>query len=112
MYAIETSLLFDLISLMCAPSTFAIGAWGWALRAGSISDDNAYKVITDIAGNVYVTGNFNSPTVTFGGTTLINADPSGSTGDIFLAKFDPFGGVIWAKSFGGTALDRAKLYDN
>ncbi len=62
---------------------------------------------TDATGNAYVVVNFSRPSVTIGGFTLYNADPSGSTDDIMLAKYDAAGSVVWAKSIGGTGNDDA-----
>ena len=56
---------------------------------------------TDDAGNVYIAGVFSSPTLVIGSTILINADPSGTTDDIFLVKYDSLGSLKWAERFGG-----------
>ncbi|HTL82961.1 MAG TPA: T9SS type A sorting domain-containing protein [Bacteroidia bacterium] len=44
-----------------------------------------------------------------GSSTLINADGSGNTYDIFFVKYDPYGNVLWAQRFGGTGDDAAGL---
>ena len=72
----------------------------WAKSAGGNSDDWGQSICTDVSGNSYITGWFNSPTITFGATTLIN-DSTGYE-DIFIAKYDASGNVIWAKSAGGS----------
>ncbi len=69
----------------------------WAKSAGGSS--NCKAISTDINGNVFVTGQFNAITMNFGNDTLINSSPYNS--DIFLAKYDSSGSVIWAKSAGG-----------
>lgn len=77
----------------------------WAKGAGGgIDYDDAYAVATDEGGNVFVTGRFNSPTITFDSITLIN---TWFFGDMFLAKYDAAGNVLWARNAGGTYTDMA-----
>ncbi len=73
----------------------------WAKSAGGTSLDYVYDIATDASGNVYITGTFWSPTITFGLTTLSNAGRC----DIFIAKYDANGNVLWAKSIGGADYD-------
>ena len=71
--------------------------WAWAKSAGGASYDIGYAIATDAIGNIVVTGNFVSPTITFGKTTLTNSGEN----DIFVVKYDSSGNVLWAKSAGG-----------
>ena len=71
----------------------------WAKRAGGTGDDRGYSVSADTGGNVFVTGYFQSSSITFGSTTLIN---TGITKHVFIAKYDASGNGLWAKSAGGT----------
>ncbi len=64
-------------------------------------------VVTDAAGNIYITSSFQKPSITMGSVTLTNTDPSGSTHDIFVAKYTPAGTLVWAKSAGGVSDDYA-----
>jgi len=73
----------------------------WGKKAGGISTDTGSGVVTDVSGNVIVTGYYISPTIVFGTTTLTN---QGSY-DIFTVKYDPSGNVIWAKTAGGPGMD-------
>ncbi|HTB32016.1 MAG TPA: T9SS type A sorting domain-containing protein [Bacteroidia bacterium] len=54
----------------------------------------AYSVAYDNMNNIYVTGYFQD-TITFGTTELIS-----SNNDVFLAKYDSSGNVLWAKQCG------------
>ena len=73
----------------------------WAKRFGNNGDEVAYSIGTDALANLYVTGYFTSPSITFGSYTLTNT----GLADIFLAKFDSFCNVLWAKSVSGTDND-------
>jgi hypothetical protein len=81
----------------------ATGNVVWAKSAGGTGDDAAGSFSKDATGNIYLAGYYESPTLIFGSTTLTNA----GYGDIFLAKYDTVGNVVWAKSAGGTGLDGA-----
>ncbi len=66
----------------------------WANSAGGDNDDYGLCVGIDNAGNVYASGYFKSPSITFGSYTLINTgEPAGN---IFLVKYSPSGNVLWA----------------
>jgi hypothetical protein len=83
----------------------AAGNVVWAKRAGSTSDDEARSIAVDASGNSYITGFFQSTTITFGATILTNTNINYT--DIFIAKYDTNGNEIWAKSAGGTSWDMA-----
>ena len=88
------------------------GSLVWARSAGGgVADEAIFGMVGDGSGNSYVTGNYagtaTNPT-TFGSgqpnqTQLISA---GGT-DIFVAKYDSSGSLVWVKSAGGTALNDA-----
>ncbi|HUL43758.1 MAG TPA: SBBP repeat-containing protein [Bacteroidota bacterium] len=75
----------------------------WAVSAGGTSDDHVTNVATDASGDIYLTGSFQSASITFGFTTLTNASPG--TADFFIAKYAPSGYSLWALSAGGSADD-------
>ena len=75
----------------------------WAQSAGGILEDDVSSSSIDEAGNIYITGSFFSPTLSFGTTTLYDTGliTYGATNDSFsmyLVKYSPDGNVIWAKS--------------
>lgn len=67
----------------------------WAKSFGGSKSDQAGSVSCDDSGNVVVTGSFSSTTITFGTTTLTN---NVGRANIFIAKYDPSGNILWAKS--------------
>lgn len=70
----------------------------WAKSAGCNSSVIGCSIVADTVGNTYLTGNFSCATLVFDSTTI-----SGTAGsDFFVAKFDPLGNVVWAKSEGGS----------
>jgi hypothetical protein len=79
----------------------SIGIVVWAKNSGSTSTDFGTSVTTDPAGNVFISGFFQSPTITFGAYTLTNS----GNNDIFLVKYDSNGNVLWARSSGGAGND-------
>jgi hypothetical protein len=77
----------------------------WANSVGGGYSDLGYSVSSDFSGNVFVTGFFRSPTIIFGTTVLTNQDNTGNSQDIFIAKYNAAGNLLWAKSAGGSASD-------
>lgn len=82
--------------------------WIWAKNCGSIKDDDGYSISTDVLGNIYVVGNFKGPYTTIGSYNLINTDNTGNSSDVFIAKYDANGNVLWAKKVGGPSNDDGK----
>lgn len=70
----------------------------WARQAGGTGFDFGTSIAADPAGNAYVTGGIGSPT-TFAAGVSFTPD---AAGDGFLAKYDPGGSLLWARSFTGT----------
>jgi hypothetical protein len=81
----------------------------WAKSAvgpGGPNGDATCSAAIDDAGNVIIAGNFDNTTISFDTYTLTNADITGNTWDVFLAKYDAVGNVLYAKSFGGQDRDK------
>lgn len=74
-----------------------VGKLVWVRQVGGSADEFARAVVNDAEGNCYVTGTFQSPTVDFGGEIV----KRNSDSEIFLAKFDPNGKVLWVRQAGG-----------
>lgn len=83
----------------------------WARQGGGPNHEYVHSIAADQAGNVVVVGQFDSPIMVLGPLTLNNTTPTTTTNpyanisDIFIAKYDGSGNVIWARSAGSTRLD-------
>ncbi|MET4074310.1 hypothetical protein [Hymenobacter sp. UYCo722] len=78
----------------------------WAQRA----DAERADALAVSGANVYVAGGFLGATAQFGPLTLANADPSGSTADLYIAKLTdagPTGSFVWAQRAGGLDYESA-----
>lgn len=75
----------------------------WAAAGGGPGTDVGNAIAVDAAGNSVVAGYFTG-TATFGTNTLTSA---GLT-DIFLARYNAAGQVLWARRAGGPGYDTAK----
>ena len=89
----------------------------WARAAGGLNIDSPYGIAVDSAGNSYITGIFAKSRAciscglpaTFGAgqpneTVLTSLEGSQ---DIFVAKYDINGELVWARRAGGTGPDEA-----
>ncbi len=76
----------------------------WAKKAGGLGAENGSKIKVDYLGNTYVTGTFTNDTMVFYGPTNDSLFTSGQS-DVFIAKFDANGDVVWASKAGGTGND-------
>ena len=94
-----------LFIVVVLPSAFYAQSpnWQWAKIGGSSGQDAGKDIVIDTQGNIYVLGVFRDFDITIEGVTLINAGDD----DIFLAKYNPNGGLIWVKSINGQATDFA-----
>jgi len=72
----------------------------WAKCAGGVNDDRSASVAVSASGNAYITGYFDSPSITFAPYTLTNV--STDHDDMYLVKYDNSGIVLWAKNAIGT----------
>ncbi len=98
--------MHHLILLFCVVFTFSttiisaqVSDFRWTEQGVGVGHDLVRQIATDNFGNVYATGWFDSPTITFGSTTLTCTNTSAN---LFLVEYDPFGALVWARSAGGT----------
>lgn len=72
--------------------------WLWAKGSTGSTANRTTSSIADAVGNIYITGTFYSPSITFGSITLHKLS-SGLQRDIFITKYSPEGAVVWARNF-------------
>ena len=72
----------------------------WATTMGGVNFDYITDAVKDGQGGLYVTGYTNSPNFP---TTLPGAPGAGY--DIFVARLDSFGAVLWSTRYGGAGTD-------
>jgi hypothetical protein len=80
----------------------------WAKGSHGNSKVAGKAIASDINGNIYVTGTFESSTdtaVIFGSDTLANIGGSNSSTDIYVIKYDSTGAIQWAHRAGGMGSD-------
>ena len=83
-----------------------VGSVIWAKSVGGTQDDFGFGITTDASGNIYVTGRFDSPLITFGTYSLTGAPTT-----FFTAKYDSAGNALWAKKGGGWAYGNSITTD-
>lgn len=80
----------------------ASGTPVWFKKFGGNMDDTANAITVDSAGNVFIAGRFQN-TINLGGTVHVSTGDS----DVFVAKLDSTGAVVWGRKLGGTLFDSA-----
>lgn len=98
-------LFFIFYILFSSSSSAQAPTWLWANRAGGPNADNGRGIVSDASENTYVVGSFSSIVMNFGTATLANYNNSGGLADVFVAKFDAAGALVWAKKAGDFAGD-------
>jgi hypothetical protein len=85
------------------------GKIAWAKNAYGNYGDEAQCLAISPSGNVYIAGEFWSNTIIFDSITLVNNHITPyfdqALNDIFLAKYNQEGQIVWAKSGGGIQMD-------
>ncbi|WP_395737377.1 SBBP repeat-containing protein [Prosthecobacter sp.] len=77
------------------------GKFLWVRSLGGSLVDRGYGVATDPSGNIYVTGHYQSTDAQANGQLLPNAGDY----DVFIAKYDTQGALLWIKTAGGKGYD-------
>jgi hypothetical protein len=91
-------ILITILSITLTDLSARAQSWQWAKSSVGHYNDYAGGLDIDDQGNSYITGKFYD-SISFGATTL--ASPG--TWSVYIAKYDPNGAVVWAKSAGSAA---------
>ena len=80
----------------------------WASTATGPGNDYSNAVACDAWGNIYLTGSYTSPALTFPAGTITNMNPDtfGKNYDIFTAKYDVSGANQYVVTNGGKGSDK------
>ena len=79
----------------------------WIIQIGGGADDVGYGVAVDDAGDIYLTGSFQSANMDFDPSaigTTIRSTVGGE--DMFIAKYDPTGALLGVQQIGGLGNER------
>ncbi len=91
-----------LLALLLSPLPAAAQAWQSVVAVGGAGDEGPGGFAVDAAGATTLSGTFTG-TLTLGATTLTSAGAQ----DVFVARLDATGSVVWAIRVGGTGFDFA-----
>lgn len=99
---IRTALLVahSALAVLCGTARVTAQPY-WVRHVGSPGNEHVSDVKVDEAGDIYITGEF-SGDVDFGDSTFTS---SGGI-DLFVAKLDASGQILWWKQGGGAGIDR------
>ncbi len=94
----------------------SMGRVVWARRAGGASGETGYAVAALPDASSFVVGRYGNMAATFGpgeacARTLSPFASGASTSDLFVARYDPSGALVWARRGGGTNVDAARGVD-
>jgi hypothetical protein len=80
----------------------ASGNFVWAKQLGGTGNDRAFSICTDVAGNVYSGGYFNSIADFDPNAGIYNLNSSGGS-DAFISKLNSSGNFVWAIQISGAS---------
>lgn len=94
-----------LLALLGVQKTGVSQEFQWAKEIGITIYDFGNSITTDASGSVYTIGDFQGTVDFDSGSGTSNLTSNGNS-DIFISKLDASGNFLWAKSIGGSGIDR------
>ena len=88
----KKTLLASVLLISCLVLKAQSPSWIWAEQATGQGNSHSQCIAADSYGNTYILGGFCN-TLQVGNFTL----PSNTCGNVYIAKYDPNGNVIWAQ---------------
>ena len=79
------------------------GSLLWVKTAGGPGEERGYRLALGLDGSIYWTGSFEHE-VDFDGDGIVDVRSRGES-DVFVARHDREGNLMWARSAGGPAVD-------
>jgi len=105
-YRLNKPLLFfaQIFLLFCIKSSGQQVTWG--LNVGASGVDDSQRAYVDLAGNVYLCGEFRGSNVDFDPSPATALHSSNGQGDAYVAKYSSTGQYIMSITIGGSNLDK------
>jgi hypothetical protein len=98
------TVFFLLLLILCSENSLGQSpGWAWAKTAGINGETWTHDVCLHVNGDVYAVGYFKD-SISLDGFKLISSGDR----DIFIARYDAAGNVVWLKKAGGSGSDEAK----
>jgi hypothetical protein len=95
-----------ILTLLSCSLLYPQSGFDWTKQGVGAKRDYVYGITTDAAGNVYATGEFFSPTLSFAPATVFTQPSTAGRCDFYIAKLNPEGSAVWGFQGGGTLTDR------
>ncbi len=83
--------------------------YNWFKTFGGSGDDRISYMLMDSNGDLLITGTFQN-TVDFDPSSNLEEHTSNGWNDVFVAKYDTTGALIWVKTFGGSEWDYSTAF--
>lgn len=83
--------------------------YNWFKTFGGSGDDRITHMLMDSNGDLLISGTFQN-TVDFDPSSNLEEHTSNGWNDVFVAKYDTTGALIWVKTFGGSEWDYSNAF--